>query len=119
MVVDAQIACAVDAFAGALRRSELLDDERGSLLATPIAASRLTRFQSRKQPLGQRRFAVEERVSHCRKYIGVGEHVSLHREPGLSEVARPFDALGARVCSGPSISGNSPELAKFRLSIGG
>jgi hypothetical protein len=119
VVVDAQVADAIDAFARTLRCAELLDDDRSRLLATAIAARSLTGLQCRQHPLGQRRVALEERAPHGRKHVGVGEHVSLYRESGFNEMACPLDAAGSCVCSRASISRNRSKLTAIGIVVGG
>jgi hypothetical protein len=59
VVVDAEVADAVDALSGSLCRTNLLDDECSRLPATSIAACSLTRFQRGEHPPcpGQRSLA--------------------------------------------------------------
>ena len=93
MVVDAKIACAIDAFSGARGRAKLLDNKRSSLLPPAVTPCRLPRFKRRHHPLRERRRCLDERAPHSGKDVGAREHVSLHREPVLNEVARPLDAI--------------------------
>src|SRR5215216_1864316 len=118
MVVDAQVADAVNAFAASLRRAKLLDDDCSRLLATAVAACGLTRFERRQHPLRQRRTGIEECAPHGRKNLGVGQHVSLYREPGFNEMACPLDAASSCVRSRASVSGHRCKLAEFRLEVG-
>jgi len=119
VVVDAQVADAINAFAGSRRCANLLDDDGSRLLATAIAACSLTGFQRRQHPLRQRRVAIEERAPHGGKHVGVGEHVSLYRESGFNEMACPLDAASSCVRSRASVSGNRSKLTEVRISVGG
>ena len=119
VVVDSQVADAINAFARSVRRSNLLDDERSRLLPTAITSCRLTRFQRRHQPLRQWPVGFEVREPHSRKNPVVREHVSLYSEPRLNKVARPLHAPRACVCSRASVSGNRSELAEFRIKVDG
>lgn len=118
MVVNAQIADAINAFPGSRRRAKLLDDDCSRLLATAIAACSLTRFQRRQHPLRQWRTGIEERAPHCGKNFCVCKQVSLYRESGFNEMARPLDAASPCVSSRASVSGNRCKLAEFRLKVG-
>jgi hypothetical protein len=117
VVVDAQVADAVNAFSGSLGRAKLLDYECSGLLATTIAACSLTRFQGREQPLGKRGIGTKKGAPHGRENLAVGEHVSLDSEAGLDEMPRPLDATRSRVRGGSPVSGNRPKLAKLTIGI--
>jgi hypothetical protein len=119
VVVDAQVADAVNPFPRSLRRAKLFDDECSRLLATTIAACNLTRFQRRKHPLRERAIGINECVPHRGKNLAVGEHVSLDRESPFHEMAGPLDAARPRVRGDASVSGHRSKLAKFRMRVGG
>jgi hypothetical protein len=84
MVVDAKIACSIDAFSGASGCAELLDDKRSRLLSTAVTPCRVSPFKRRHHPLGEPRLRLDERALHSRKDVVVGEHVSLHRKSMLN-----------------------------------
>ncbi len=119
VVVDAQVADAINAFAGSLGRSNLLDDERSRLLSATVTSCSLTRFQRRHQPTSQWRIGSKVCEPHSWKNLGVREHISEYREPRLNEVARPLAAPRPCVCSRASVSGNRSELSEVRVSVGG
>jgi hypothetical protein len=119
VVVDAQVADAVNPFPRSLRRAKLFDDECSRLLATTIAACNLTRFQRRKHPLRERAIGINECVPHRRKNLAGGEHVSLDRESPFHEMAGPLDAARPRVRGDASVSGHRSKLANFRMRVGG
>jgi len=96
VVVYAKVTDAVDAFWRSLRCAELLDDQRGRLLAAAVAAGRLTRFERGDHPLGQRREDIEEGTPHSRQHVSVRQHVSLHRESVSNEMPRPLAAVTPR-----------------------
>ena len=117
VVVNAQVADAINAFATSLRRSNLLDDECSRLLPAAITSRSLTRFKSRHQPFGQSSIGCEVREPHSRKNIRIREHVSLYRELRLNKVARPLHTPCPCICSRASVSGNRSELAEFRINV--
>jgi hypothetical protein len=117
MVVDAKIACAIDAFSGARGRAKLLDDKRSRLLPPAVTPCRLPRFKRRHHPLRERRRRLDERAPHRRKDVGTREHVSLHREPLLNLMARPLDAVPPGERRGTPISGYGSQLTQFPISI--
>ena len=119
VVVDAQVADPINAFAVSLRRPKLLDDDCSRLLPAAIAACSLTGFQRRQHPLRERRVGIEERAPHGGKHVGVGEHVSLYRESGFNEMACPLDTASSCVRSRASVSGNRSKLTEVRISVAG
>ena len=117
MVVHAKIADPIDALSGAPGRARLLDDKRSRLLAPPVAACRLSRFERGHHPLGQWCDGLKERAPHRRKDVGIREHVSLHREPMLDQVTGPLDAVATGERGGASISSYGSQLTEFPIAI--
>ncbi len=119
VVVDAKVAYPVDAFSGALCCAESLDDKRSRLLAAPVAACRLCRFERRHHPLRQWCNRLEKGAPHRGKDVGVRQHVALHREPALDQVTGPPDAIAAGERSGTSVGGYGSQLTYVPIVIVG
>ena len=74
-----------------------LDEHRGRLLATRVAAGALPRLERRDEPLGERAAHLPVRTGHLGDHCLAGEDVALDRVPRTGLVPGPRVALRARV----------------------
>src|SRR3954449_8386056 len=95
VILDPQVADAVDSLARARACAETLDDERPRLLASLVPAGCLPRLERRDEPADE---GPERRLEGPRHLVDdglAGEDVSLHGEAGPGPVPRPVEARRA------------------------
>src|SRR5918996_3151616 len=119
VVVDAQVADAVDALAGLGGRALALDDDGGRLLAARVAAGGLTGLERGDEPVRELACGLEERALHLLGDGLAGEDVPLHRVARPSAMAGPREAAGAGEGGRLAGGGHRAELPRLALAVAG
>ena len=117
MVLDPQVADAVDPFARFAARADALDDDRGRLLAAlspPAACPASSAATSRSTSVPTVCFV---RARHLVDDGRAREDVPLHGEAGPDAVARPVQALRAGERRGTAVRRDDPELARLARRV--
>jgi len=119
VVVHPQVANAVDPLVRALAGTDALDQHRGGLLSTPVAAGALRGLERSDEALGElaaRRAVRKRHVPHDRL---TREQVPLGGEPFAHFVPGPVVALAAGVRRRGAGGGDDAELARLAAVVGG
>ena len=96
VVLDAQVADAVDAFTRIAARADALDDDGRGLLPALVAAGCLPGLERSDKTLDQRAHRLFVGPRHLVDDGRPGEDVALHREARADAVTRPVEAFARR-----------------------
>src|SRR3954452_6186110 len=119
VILDAEVADAVDPFARLAPRSDSLDDDSGGLLAALVAPGGLPCLERRDETMCQWADRLLERLRHLFHHRRSGEDVPLYREARADAMACPVEALGPGEGGSASIRGDHTELARLASGVVG
>src|SRR4051794_5238271 len=113
MVLDAEVADAIDSLAGCDPGTGALDHNSRGLLPAPVATGGLTRFERSDQALDERADGLLVRPRHLVDDRRPSQDVPLDGEAGADAMAGPVVALRAREGGGAAVGSHDPELARL------
>ena len=113
VVVDPELADAVDPLTLLRRGSETLDHDRRRLLTARVASRRLPGLEGGDEPLGERAAGRQERPLHLVHDRLAGEDVPLHGVARPGAVAGPGVAPRAGVRRRRAVGGDDAELPRL------
>ena len=119
VILDAEVADAVDAFASVQARSDAFDDDRRRLLSAPVATCRLARLQRCDQSVYERAHRLLVGPRHLVDHGRAGEDVALHGKTGAGAMSGPVEALRTGKGGGAAVGGDDPELARLPAVVAG
>src|SRR4051794_29168504 len=117
VILDTEVADAVDPLPGVGARADALDDDRARLLPTPVSAGSLPGLERRDETMNERPDRLLVGARHLVDDGLAGQDVALDGEPRAQPVPRPGVALGARECRRAAVRAYEAELACLAVLV--